>query len=230
MRNIGLNGFGIDGAALKALRTLHGVSAEAMARLLGVAGDTLAAWEAGEPIPAAALASVRTAAFAIRFNSRSAWMQRVSLASGMEILLDPTLRMAALSRVARNTPYAEKLGLDLPANLMLGKHLHAFLPNLDCTMIQTHGAGLNDLYEIGFFTGEITLVRITAEINFGLYDYCGHFEYWPVATCDAGTLVHQISFVDTSRRTVLRKPGILVQSTEIVRRSSEAPAAGTGTV
>lgn len=205
-----------SGADLKALREAHDVPRATMADLIGVSESQLSDWEDGAPLPPAFTQSVQSACRMVRLASFSAWKQRVAAASGVEILLDRDLRIAALSKLAINTPFPE-LKFDVPASLFLGAHIHRVLPGLDCKLVVNHGTGLNDLYEIGFFDGRVRFVRIMAEINFGRYAYCGAFEYWPVGTCDAGTVVRQVSIIDLDRRTVLKKPGILVERTEIAR-------------
>lgn len=212
----------IDGRNLKALRMENDVSRETFARLLGVPGDVLGDWEDGAPVPVAYAGRIADVALLVRHASRAAWRQRIDGASGIEILVDADLRIAAISRTARNTPFAREFGFDFPASVFVGAHMHSVLPNLDCVLIEKHGTGLNDLVDIGFFAGAIRFVRITAEINFGLYAYCGAFEYWPIETCDAGILARQLSLLDLERRTSLRQPGILVQRIEIVRRDAKS--------
>jgi DNA-binding XRE family transcriptional regulator len=208
---------GIDGRTLKDLRIANEVSREAFAQLLDVPAATLDAWEDGAAIPDAMASRIAHVSRLVRHNSLSAWKHRVALASGMEILIGADLRIAAISRVALNTPFARELKIDIPASVFLGAHMHSVLPNLDCTLVVNHGTGLNDLLDIGFFAGEIRLVRIAAEINFGIYAYCGVFEYWPIETCDAGIVARQVSVLDLTKRTSLRQPGILVQDVEIAR-------------
>lgn len=207
----------IDGRALKDLRVANEVSREAFARLLDVPADTLDAWEDGAGVPAAMTDRISRVSLLVRHNSLSAWKHRVASASGMEILIDADLKIAAISRVALNTPFARELKIDMPASVFLGAHMHSVLPSLDCTLVVNHGAGLNDLIDIGFFSGAIRFVRIAADINFGLYAYCGVFEYWPIETCDAGIVARQVSMLDIGKRTSLRQPGILVHGVEIAR-------------
>lgn len=214
----------LDGSGLRALRIANEISRETFARLLGVTGDVLGGWEDGAPVPIAYAGRIADVALLVRHASRAAWRQRIDCASGIEILIDADLRIAAISRTARNTPFAREFGFDFPASMFVGAHMHSVLPNLDCVLIEKHGTGLNDLVDIGFFAGAIRFVRITAEINFGLYAYCGAFEYWPIETCDAGILARQLSLLDLERRTSLRQPGILVQRIEIVRRDTGASA------
>lgn len=209
----------IDGRALKDLRIANEVSREAFARLLDVPAATLDAWEGGAAIPAAIAAHIAHVTMLVRHNSLSAWKHRVASASGMEILIGADLRIAAISRMALNTPFARELNIDIPSSIFLGAHMHSVLPNLDCTLVVNRGTGLNDLIDIGFFEGEIRFVRIAAEINFGLYAYCGVFEYWPIETCDVGIVARQVSVLDLAKRTSLRQPGILVQGVEIARLS-----------
>lgn len=207
----------VDGRTLKDLRAANEVSREAFARLLDVPAATLDAWEDGASVPAAMAAHIAHVSLLVRHNSLSAWKHRVASASGMEILIGADLRIAAISRMALNTPFARELNIDIPASVFLGAHMHRVLPNLDCTLVVNHGAGLNDLIDIGFFAGEIRFVRIAAEINFGLYAYCGVFEYWPIETCDTGIVARQVSVLDLAKRTSLRQPGILVHGVEIAR-------------
>lgn len=204
----------IDGPTLKALRIGHEISQDTLATLFGVGADVVQSWEAGAPVPATLVKRAQNVSLLISHASRAAWKHRTFATSGMEILLDRNLRIAAISRTALNTPFPE-FGFDLPSSLFVGSHIHNALPNLDCTLVVNYGTGLSDLEEIGFFEGRVQFVRIAAEINFGLYAYCGVFEYWPVDTCDAGVIVRQVSVLDLSRRTKLRKPGILVEGTEI---------------
>lgn len=207
----------IDGRALKDLRVANEVSREALARLLDVPGATLDAWEGGAAVPAAMAERIAHVSLLVRHNSLAAWKHRVALASGMEILIGADLKIAAISRMALNTPFARELKIDIPASVFLGAHMHSVLPNLDCTLVVNHGAGLNDLIDIGFFAGAIRFVRIAADINFGLYAYCGVFEYWPIETCDAGIVARQVSVLDFTKRTSLRQPGILVHGVDIER-------------
>lgn len=204
----------IDGTALKSLRIANEISQETLAVLLDVHAGTLETWETGTPVPESMTERIANVSLMIRYASRAAWKHRTFSTSGMEILLDRDLRIAAISRTALNTPFRE-LGFDVPASLFVGSHIHNALPSLDCKLVLNYGTGLNDLVDIGFFEGRVRFVRIAAEINFGLYAYCGVFEYWPVETCDAGIIVRQVSVLDLSRHTSLRKPGILVESTEI---------------
>ncbi|MBP6012500.1 MAG: hypothetical protein KBA31_09760 [Alphaproteobacteria bacterium] len=204
----------VDGLALKALRIANEISQEVLAALLDVHAGVLENWEAGASVPASMTERIGNVSLMIRHASRAAWKHRTFSTSGMEILLDRDLRIAAISRTALNTPFRE-LGFDAPTSLFVGSHIHNVLPSLDCTLVLNHGTGLNDLVDIGFFEGRVRFVRIAAEINFGLYAYCGVFEYWPVETCDAGIVVRQVSVLDLSRQTSLRKPGILVEGTEI---------------
>jgi hypothetical protein len=207
----------IDGRALKDLRVASEVSREAFARLLDVPENVLDVWEGGAAVPAAMAERIAHVSLLVRHNSLAAWKHRVALASGMEILIGADLKIAAISRVALNTPFARELKIDIPASVFLGAHMHSVLPNLDCTLVVNHGTGLNDLIDIGFFAGEIRFVRIAADINFGLYAYCGVFEYWPIETCDAGIVARQVSVLDLAKRTSLRQPGILVHGVDIER-------------
>lgn len=153
---------------------------------------------------------------AMAYNSLEAWKARVSGSSGYEMLVDRTMTILAASG-AQAAPGGRTAQVTVDPSLFVGRTCNSVLPTLDCTLIETHGNGVDDLVPLGFFEGRLRCVRFCAEINSGPLTRIGVREFWPVETADAGIVAHGMLHDRQDMPRVLKRPGIYVHWREIVR-------------
>lgn len=206
-------------AALAGLVEGYGLDLARVAALVGAPAETLERLMRGLASPDDDLARrIDGFASAMAYNSLQAWKARVSASSGYEMLIDRTLTVIAVngSHAALGGRRARAQGTVDPA-LFLGHKYNALLPSLDCTLIETHGNGIDDLVPLGFFEGRLRRVRFCAEINAGPVTRNGVHEIWPVETADEGIIAHAALHERNDMPRVLTSPGIHVHWREVVR-------------
>jgi hypothetical protein len=200
-------------ATLSHLRSTYGLDLASIAALAGANFELVAAVDAGlEPPPAALQRQIEALRRRMAFASREAWLQRVEVSRGYDMLLDQDLKIVAVTQQKTSG------GLRIPWGLFLGRTFNELLPTLDCRLIETHGNGIDDLKTNGFFAGRIACVRFCAEINSGPVVHSGVLEFHPVETIDAGILVHHVMHRRDDIPRLLTSPGIYVHWRETVTK------------
>lgn len=203
--------------ALAGLVDAYGLDVERIAALVGAPEGMLQRLMHGLASPDVDLARrIDAVAFAMALNSLQAWKARVSASSGYEMLIDRTLTVIAVNG-ANAVPGRRKAQGALGPAFFLGQKYNVLLPSLDCTLIETHGSGIDDLVPLGFFEGRIRCVRFCAEINAGPLTRNGVHEIWPVETADEGIIAHAALHERNDMPRVLTSPGIHVHWREVVR-------------
>lgn len=203
--------------ALAGLVEGYGLDVVRIAALVGAPEEMLQRLMDGLAFPDDDLAQrINAFAFAMAYNSLQAWKARVSASAGYEMLIDRTLRVIAIngSNAAMGGRRAQGT---LDPVLFLGHKYNALLPSLDCTLIETHGNGIDDLVSLGFFEGRVRCVRFCAEIQAGPITRSGVHEIWPVETADEGIVAHAALHERSDMARVLTAPGVLVHWREVVR-------------
>lgn len=203
--------------ALAGLVAGYGLDVERIAALVGAPEGTLQRLMQGLASPDESLAGrIDAFAFTMALNSLQAWKARVSAGSGYEMLIDRTLTVIGVTGANAALGRRRTQGV-LDPSLFLGHKYNALLPSLDCTLIETHGSGIDDLVPLGFFEGRIRCVRFCAEINVGPVTRNGVHEIWPVETADEGIVGHAALHERNEMPRVLTAPGIHVHWREVVR-------------
>jgi DNA-binding XRE family transcriptional regulator len=208
---------------LAKIRTDHALSSQTLAALLGVSQATLATWEQeAAPLSDTVGARVRHLRRQLAHAGFESWKFRVARGGAPELLLDRALRIVTVSPTML-TQHAFEEGSDmrLEWTTFVGRHVNDILPSLDCNLLLTHGTGLAELHDIGFFQRRVRCVRICAELNFGTFVRHGVGEIWPVDTIDAGVVAHLILHPNRVAKTMQRPAGVVVHWSQIV------PAEGT---
>ena len=200
-------------AALSAFRVVHKLSSDRIGELLGELPEVVDACERGELFPSRELQQkVKALSLRMSYALREAWIRRVGSSSGYEMLLDRALTIVAIDGMFVAHPRPKPV----PPAMFLGRKYKDTLASLDCTLINTHGTGLDDLHSVGFFEGKVRCVRYCAEMNVGRFAKTGVREIHPVETVDDGILAHLVMHEVTDYPRMLTEPGIFVHWRELI--------------
>lgn len=167
------------GSFVFSYRRLHALTQEHLANKLNVSQQTVSRWEAGQQVPDPhSQATLRAVLGEADLGSKKIWTERVRRSSGIEALLDSSLVFLSVSA-------GLAAGVDMTEESMIGRPYAKFLP-----------AGRPMLVEKavreGFFEGAHARLHYVAEINYGPLVYNVAADIWPVATSDAGILMHVV--------------------------------------
>jgi transcriptional regulator with XRE-family HTH domain len=160
-------------------RSLHDLTQEDLAEKLKVSQQTISRWEAGQQVPdPRSQAMLRAVLGEADLSSKKNWIERVRRASGVEVLLDSQLVYLAVSDALARA-------IDTPAEKMIGKPSAKFVPAARPMLVEK-------AVEDGFFEGAFARLSYDSQVNLGHHTLNTHLDVWPVATSDAGILMHVV--------------------------------------
>ena len=198
-------------AALTHLHAAHALDYARLADLLEEPLPTVMACALGEMIPTTGFQKkVKSLTLRMDYASRVAWQQRIAAAGRSELLLDRELMIIAVDGMEMPGAPRPTKSYSIPRRFFLGRKYNDLLPTLDCTLIETHGNGIDDLKTIGFFDGKIASVRFCFEVHAGDVVVVAAIEIWPIVTVDDGILAHVVVNDLPHLPRVLKKPGVHV--------------------
>jgi transcriptional regulator with XRE-family HTH domain len=160
-------------------RNLHNLTQDQLAERLNVSQQTVSRWEAGQQAPdPRSQATLRQVLGEADLSSKKNWIERVRRASGHEVLVDSRLYLLSVSAAMAQTS-------DKPPEQMIGKPYAKFLPPSRPLLVEK-------AVEDGFFEGAFSRLSYGAQLNYGHVTLNSHVDVWPVATPDAGVLMHVV--------------------------------------
>jgi transcriptional regulator with XRE-family HTH domain len=160
-------------------RNLHELTQEQLSERLNVSQQTVSRWEAGQQVPdPRSQAALREVLGEADLTSKKNWIERVSRASGLELLIDRKLEILAASN-------SVAAAADTQPNKMKGKPFAKYLP-------AKRPKHVDKAAEDGFFDGAFARISYATEINLGPATYYTNTDVWPVLTTDAGILMHVV--------------------------------------
>lgn len=167
------------GSFVFSYRRLHAMTQEQLADKLNVSQQTVSRWEAGQQVPdPRSQATLRAVLGEADLASKKIWIERVRRASGVEALLDRSLSFLSISP-------GLAAGVDMTAEQLIGRPFSKFLPS-------SRPKKVEKAVEDGFFEGAFARLHYVAEINYGPHAFNVAADIWPVATSDAGILMHVV--------------------------------------
>jgi transcriptional regulator with XRE-family HTH domain len=160
-------------------RNLHGLTQGELAERLNVSQQTVSRWEAGQQVPdPRSQATLRAVLGEADLSAKKNWIERVRRSSGIEVLIDANLALLSVSE-----PLAH--AIDTTPERLIGKPYAKMLP-------ADRPRHVEKAVQDGFFQGAFSRLSYCAQINFGHLTYNTKSDIWPVATPDAGILMHVV--------------------------------------
>lgn len=160
-------------------RNLHDLTQDQLAERLKVSQQTVSRWEAGQQAPdPRSQATLRQVLGEADLSSKKNWIERVRRASGHEVLIDARMHFLSVSAAIAQIS-------DTPPESMIGKPYAKFLPKARPMLVEK-------AVEEGFFQGAFARLSYGSQLNLGHLTLNCLVDVWPVATPDAGILMHVV--------------------------------------